>query len=386
MKIHLDSFRIFFVHQLGRIELRVAIFLPSLCGGGAEKVMVTLAQGFCSYGLKVDLVLARAEGPYLAQVPREVRIIDLNVSRVLFSLPSFVGYLRSKRPAAILTAMDHANVVALLARRLSGVSVRTIVSIHANLSDTIANASSLKTRISRYWIRPFYPWADAVVAVSHGVAKDLVSRTGLPLEKVRVIYNPVVTSELFSNASKSLDHPWFQPGEPPVILGVGRLTDQKDFQTLIHAFARVRGRRAVRLMILGEGEKRSELEALVNALELDEDVALPGFVENPYSYMRAAALFVLPSRWEGFGNVLAEAMACGTPVVSTNCPSGPAEILEDGRWGSLVPVGDVGAMAEAINIQLASDNADRMKESVVERFYANRIVNQYLDVLFPQRN
>jgi len=366
--------------------LRIAIFLPSLRGGGAEKVMVTLAQGFCNHGLKVDLVLARAEGAYLNEVPQKVRIIDLNVSRVLFSLPGLVGYLRSERPAAILTAMDHANVVALLARRLSGVAVRTIASVHNNLSNTVANASSLKSRISRYWIRPFYPWADAVVAVSQGVAKDLVSLIGLPSEKVKIIYNPVVTPELFSNASKSLNHPWFYPGEPPVVLGVGRLTDQKDFQTLIHAFAYVRERRPARLMILGEGENRSTLEALVNALVLDNDVALPGFVDNPYSYMRAAALFVLSSRWEGFGNVLAEAMACGAPVVSTDCPSGPAEILEDGRWGALVPVGNVCAMAEAISFQLDSECPEGMKESVLERFDVNRIVNQYLDVLLPQRN
>jgi glycosyltransferase involved in cell wall biosynthesis len=297
-----------------------------------------------------------------------------------------MGYLRSERPSAVLTAMDHANVVALIARRLSGVSVRTIVSVVVNLNETVANASTLKTSLTRHWIRPFYPWADAVVACSQGVAKDLVSQTGLSLEKVKIIYNPVVSSELFSNASKSVDHPWFQPGEPPVILGVGRLTDQKDFQTLIHAFAIVRDTRTVRLMILGEGENRSALEALVNSLGLVEDVALPGFVENPYSYMRAAALFVLSSRWEGFGNVLAEAMACGTPVVSTDCPSGPAEILEDGRWGSLVPVGNVCAMAEAISFQLDSECAEGMKKSVLERFDVNRIVNQYLDVLLPQRN
>jgi len=384
MKIHSGGFRIFFVHHSGWLELRVALFLPSLRGGGAEKVMVTLAKGFCNQGLSVDIVLARAEGPFLSEVPEGARIINLCASRVLFSLPGLVSYLRSERPTAILGAMDHANVVAILARRLSGVPVRTIASVHVNLSNTVANASSIKTRISRYWIRPFYPWADAIIAVSQDVAKDLVSRIGLPWEKVKVIYNPVVTPELFISAAKSLDHPWFQPGEPPVILGVGRLTDQKDFQTLIQAFDIVRKRRAVRLMILGEGEKRDALESLVNRLGLDEEVALPGFVENPYSYMQAAALFVLSSQWEGFGNVLAEAMACRTPVVSTDCPSGPAEILENGRWGSLVPVGDVNAMADAITFQLNSECAVEMTESALKRFDVSRIVNQYLDVLLPQ--
>jgi glycosyltransferase involved in cell wall biosynthesis len=364
--------------------VRVAIYLPSLRSGGVEKVMVALVRGFCKRGLDVDLVLAKAVGPFLTQVPCEARIIDLNASRVLSSLPSLVSYLRSARPVGLVSAMDHANVVALIAKRLAGVRTCTIATVHSHLTSSVAGESSLKARLTPFWIRPFYPWADAVVAVSKGVADDLVRVSKLPLTKVKVIYNPVVTSELFLKAAESVNHPWFQVGAPPVVLAVGRLTAPKDFPTLIRAFAGVRTRRTARLMILGEGEARDTLTSLARSLGVDQDVALPGFVSNPFSYMRASAVFVLSSRWEGFANVLAEAMACGTPVVSTDCPSGPAEILEAGRWGPLVPVGDAHAMTAAILSQLNSGRPPGMVDSVTARFHEDRIVNEYLELLFPE--
>ena len=194
----------------------------------------------------------------------------------------------------------------------------------------------------------FYPRADGVVAVSKGVADDLAVVIGLPRERITVIYNPVVTPELLQKAQEPIDHPWFHPGEPPVILGVGRLTKQKDFPTLIQAFALVRKERPARLIILGEGEDRYELEELIRKLGIASDVDMPGFVDNPYKYMAYSTVFVLSSAWEGLPTVLIEAMACGCPVVSTNCHSGPAEILENGKYGKLVAVGDAAGLAEAM--------------------------------------
>jgi glycosyltransferase involved in cell wall biosynthesis len=363
------------------VTLRVAVFLSSLRGGGVERVMVALVRGFCKRGLQVDLVLARAEGPYLSQAPREARIIDLNASRVLTSLPGLVRYLRSERPAGMLSAMDHVNVVALCGRKLAGVSTRVIATVHLNLSNSVADTRTLRSRLTPLWVRPFYPWADKVVAVSEGVADDIVGVTGLRREKVEVIYNPVVTSELFAKANEYLHHPWLRPDQPPVVLGVGRLTSQKDFATLIRAFAGVKAKRAARLIILGQGEDLDVLKNLAKSLDIGTDVDFLGFVENPFSYMRAAAVFVLSSRWEGFGNVLAEAMACGTRVVSTDCPSGPAEILEGGRWGPLVSVGDVTGLTNAILRQLDSGVPSGMVESVTARFHEDRIVEQYLELL-----
>jgi len=343
--------------------------------------MVNLARGFTKQGLQVDLVLAKAEGPYLSQVPKEVRVVDLGARRALCSLPGLVRYLRRERPQAMLSTLNHANIIALWAKKLARVPTRLVVREANTVSVEATNADTLKGKLMPHLIRIFYPWADAIVANSRGVAEDLMKLTDLPPDKIKVIYNPVVTPELFVKAEEPLDHPWFRPGEPPVILGVGRLTKQKDFPTLIRAFALVRKERPARLMILGEGEERPNLEALVRELGLEEDVALPGFVENPYKYMKRAAVFVLSSRWEGFGNVLVEAMALGTPVVATDCPSGPAEILEGGKWGQLVPVGNETSLARAIILALSKPvNAGELR-SRAQLFSVDGVVQLYLDLL-----
>jgi len=346
---------------------RVALFLPSLRGGGAERVMVNLAHGFVERGLQVDLVLAKAEGPYLSQVPQSVRVVDLKSKRVLYSLPGLVRYLRRERPKALLSAMDHANVVALWAKRLARVPTRVVVSVHSTISIATKRAKNMRGRMIPLFIRKFYPWADVIVAVSKGVAEDLSEITGLPEERIRVIYNPVITPEFFAKAEEPVDHPWFRPGEPPVILGIGRLTEAKDFPTLIRAFALVRKERPARLMILGEGEERPKIEALVREQGLEKDVALPGFVHNPSKYM-------LPT-------VLIEALALGTPVVSTDCPSGPREILEDGRWGKLVPVGNPEALARGIIETLSNPIRSEDLQKRARAFSMEEVVPQYLEVL-----
>ena len=362
--------------------MKVALFFHGLLGGGVERVMLNLATGFVRRGIAVDMVLGRAEGPLRPQVPPQVRIVDLRVKRMHRALPGLMRYLRTERPQALLSALDHSNVIALWARALARVPTRVVVSVHFDTSQVEAQARSLRDRFVRYWTAPFYPWAEAVVAVSQGVAEDLVHRTGLPRDKVRVIYNPVVTPDLFARAEAPLEHPWFSLGAPPVILGVGRLAKQKDFPTLIRAFARVRQVRPARLLILGEGEERAALERLVREEGLEKEVALPGFAENPYPFMKRAAVFVLSSRWEGLGNVLIEALALGRPVVATDCPSGPREILEDGRWGRLVPVGDDAALAEAILEALEAGQAPAgAPQRMVERFGLDAVVEQYLDVL-----
>ena len=357
---------------------RIALFLPSLRGGGAERVMVNLARGFAERGLAVDFVLAKAEGPYLSQLPPGVRVVDLRASRVAVSLPGLVRYLRQERPQAMLSALSHANVLAIWARSLARVSTRLVVSEHSTLSEATENATTLRARAMPLLVRLSYPQADAVVVVSHGAADDLIRLTGLPAEKVNVIYNPVVTPELFAKAHEPLNHPWFQLGEPPVILGVGRLTAQKDFRTLIRALVLVRKERPARLMILGEGEDRPKLEALVRELGLEQDVTLPGFVENPYKYMKRAAVFVLSSRWEGLPTVLIEALALGRPVVATDCPSGPREILEGGKWGKLVPPGDPEELAKGILTALQESASTSVR---LEPFTLEHAAAQYLALL-----
>ncbi|ABE59067.1 glycosyltransferase [Chromohalobacter israelensis] len=326
-------------------DKRIAVFLPSLAGGGAERVMVTLANGFAARGVPVDLVVVAAEGAYLEDVSPRVRLVELGASRVLFSLPALVRYLRRERPHALLSALNHANIIALWARKLARTRTRLVVSERNTLSRDLS--SDRFERVVPWLMRLSYPTADAIVAVSGGVADDLAQTARLPRERIDVVYNPI-NSNLPRLSEAPVVHPWLAEGEPPVIVAAGRLTVQKDFATLVEAFARVRRTHRARLVILGEGELRATLEARIEELGIAEDVALPGFVDNPYPWMRQASLFVLSSAWEGFCNVLAEAMACGTPVVSTDCPSGSAEILENGKWGRLVPVGDASALARAI--------------------------------------
>lgn len=314
--------------------------------------MVNVANGLADRGYFVDLVVADAVGTYRKDVSPAVRLVDLHASRVSLSLFPLMKYLWQERPGVLLSALNYANVIAVLACKLARVKTRVIVSDHSMLSSSLSAARLKRASPVKWLMRKTYPWADGIVAVSSGVADDLAQEIGIPRHRVSVVHNPVITDRLYDLAAQPVAHPWFLPGQPPVIIGVGRLTAAKDFPTLISAFGILKKNRSARLVILGDGELRPELEKLVAELRLENDVQLPGFLENPYSWMRSSSLFVLSSAWEGFGNVLVEAMACGTPVVSTDCPGGPAEILAQGRWGRLVPVGDATALASAMRMTL----------------------------------
>lgn len=358
--------------------LHLALFARSLGGGGgAERVVVQLAGALAERGHRVDLVLGRARGRFVDEVPQEVRLIDLahraaplaltalmrrprhlaavwpalfipGVAQVLGAIPALAGYLRSEQPIALISALEFANFAALLAIELSGQPTTSVVTVHNHLSMSIAEADRPHLRLVPRIARHLYPHADAVVGVSEGVARDLCTLLGLACEKVSTIYNPVVTASMAEQALAPVPHPWLTSPGTPVILGVGKLKRQKDFITLIEAFALARAQRDLRLLILGEGPRRAALTDLIDKRGLSSCAELIGFQTNPYAFMSRAALFVLSSAWEGFGNVLVEAMACGCPVVSTDCPSGPAEILAAGRYGRLVPVGDATALAAAM--------------------------------------
>jgi glycosyltransferase involved in cell wall biosynthesis len=334
-------------------QARLAVFVPSFRGGGAERVMLALARGFAGRGVAVDVAVAQNVGPNVPAADELFRVVDLRAGRALAALPGLARYLRREAPAVMLSALPHANVIAVWARALARASTRIVVSEHTTPSLSAALGTHRGARLLPYFMRRSYPKADAVVAVSDGVADDTAAFLHVERTAITRIYNPIVSGRLEALAAEPLDQPWFAPAAPPVVLGVGRLTAAKDFGTLIRAFAELRKRRAARLLILGEGEERGPLTALARELRVHEDVALPGFDDNPFRYMRRAGAFVLSSRWEGLGNALVEAMACGAPVVSTDCPNGPREILEGGRHGRLVPVGDYAALAGAIEACLA---------------------------------
>jgi glycosyltransferase involved in cell wall biosynthesis len=284
----------------------------------------------------------------------------------------------------VLSALNYVNIVGLWARVMAGVGTRFVVSERNTLSPAARHQRTWREFARPRLIGRFYRWADGIVAVSGGVADDLTAVTGLPRNRIEVIPNPVITPRLREMAIERLDHPWFQPGEPPVVVAVGRLAPQKDFDTLIRAFAEVRRKRLARLFILGEGPDRSALESIVASSDLGADVALPGWVTNPYPYLVRAAAFVLSSRWEGLPGALIEALYCGPPVIATDCPSGPREILDGGRHGRLVPVGDRDALARAIDQALAGRIARPGPESW-EPYEQGVVVDRYLELLLGGR-
>ncbi|HMB23181.1 MAG: glycosyltransferase, partial [Chloroflexota bacterium] len=328
----------------------------------------------------VDLVLARAEGPYMEQIPAGVRLVDLKAPRVLESVPALVKYLQHERPTALLSAM-FTNIVAVWARRLSGVHHRLIINEQNTLSSLAGNKHDLRWKLYPKLAAWFYPCANHITAVSHHVADDLARVTKIPSHRIQVIYNPVVTPDLQTKAEVPLEHPWFRAGEPPVALAIGRLTDQKAFDVLIQAFSLVRKNQPVRLLILGEGENRPALQSLILQLKLEEDVSLLGFVQNPYPYISHSSLFVLPSRWEGLPTVLIEALYLGASIVATDCPGGSREILKDGRYGELVPVDAPLRLAEAIAESLNDRRPCPPKESW-RPYHLDLVVDRYLSLLF----
>jgi glycosyltransferase involved in cell wall biosynthesis len=375
--------------QRGGEEMRepchVAIFLPSLRGGGAEKAAVNLSKGFSAKGLKVDLVLAKSEGPFLKQVPESVRIVNLKSSRILTSFFPMISYLRSRKPEILISSMNHANVVAVLASKMSRANPRTYSVVHnQNLSLLKPGSNILPFKlVADALMNIAYRKAFGVVAVSKGVASAFAGATRIPLDRIHVIPNPIDTDDIAVRNLSAPNHPWFKKMRHiPVVIGVGRLEKVKDFPTLMRAFSKIikKGCRA-RLVIAGEGSERSDLESLAESLGLGPYVSLPGFVQNPFAYMKRASVLVVSSLSESFGNVLVEAMACGTPVISTDCDYGPRETLDGGRYGPLVPVGDVNSLSDAIQKILCERPDRRALMQRAAEYSVENVTERFLEVM-----
>ena len=360
----------------------IAIFIRYLPMGGIQKIAVRLANEFAKRGHTVDLVLAKGKGALADDVHPEVRTVDLNKDRVWFALPALWAYLSEREPQVLLSLGFAANIVSTWIKPISPYNIDVFISVRSNMSMYTESNEVWYSGWTPLMIRLFYPLANKIIAVSEGVLEDLSSISSKAARKGGVIYNPVVDSEIFQKAEEPVSHPWFEE-DVPVVLGVGRLTPQKNFDLLLRTFARLRREHDARLIILGDGNQRERLEARTEALGIEDCVDLPGFVSNPYPFMANASLFALSSDFEGFGIVLVEALACGCPVVSTDCPSGPREILEDGKWGRLVPVGDEEALAAAMRKSLDEEHdPERLRRRAMD-FSVDQAVDNYLDVLFP---
>jgi|AntDeeMinimDraft_5_1070356.scaffolds.fasta_scaffold00748_11 glycosyltransferase involved in cell wall biosynthesis len=366
-------------------KYNLGFFLPSLAGGGAEKTMITLANEFSSRGHTVDLLLGKAEGPYKDKVSDDVRIIDFDAPELpgfalSSSIPYIIKYIKLKQPDVIISALFPANLVNIIATKISNTDTISIISEQNRLSRHLEHTSSKERLTLPSLIRFIYPKSDVVTAVSQGVASDLSTISGIPQEQIEIAHNASMDPDIEHLATEDVDHKFFDTGYP-VIIAVGNLTKQKDFETLLRSFAKVQENKQSRLIILGEGEKREELEQLRHRLGLDDMVDLPGFVNNPYAYLQQSSLFVLSSKWEGLPTVVIEALACGCPIVSTDCPSGPSEILKDGEYGTLIPVGDDKEMSTAILRMLEDPTpSDKLKERAND-FSTEAAAERYLELI-----
>lgn len=363
--------------------MKFAFFMPYFRDGGVETTTVRLANQLSRKGHQTELLTFKHESPYLAESSLEV--VDFDAKRTLTSVPKLVRYLRRERPDVLISAHHFANIIAVFARAISGVDVEMVVTERLQIDHVLAESRNPKDRLLPPLMRLTYPRADHIVSVSRDAGDALAEIIGVPPNRVEAIYNATLVDEIFEKAEEQVDHPWFAEDETAVILGVGRLKPQKDFETLIRTFAKVRNQRDARLIILGEGDRRQALTGLASELGVADDVDLHGFVDNPYRFMRNADVFVLSSRYEGMPNVLVEAAALGTPVVATDCPSGPRELLDDGVAGELVNVGAVDEMAESICYQIDNPEEGRSRLDAIQKkldqFRPERTAERYINLV-----
>ncbi len=346
--------------------------------------MIYLANELVEQGAEVELLVVDASGPLRPEIDERVRLTEMEAGGIIAALPFLVRYLRSRKPDALLSTLTHANVMTIWAGKFAGASARVFVREATTLS--LAERKGIRDFVLPTLARFSYPRAGGVIAVSRGVADDLIAEFGVPAEKISVVYNPSYPRDVARLMSEPTDHPWFDGNGSPVLLSVGRMTEAKDYPTLIRAFAIARRKRDLRLAIVGDGELRDRLTDLIGELALDEHVSLPGFAGNPYAFMSRASLYVLSSIREGMPNALVQAMVCGCPVVATDCKSGPREVLEDGKYGRLVPTRDPDALAAAILAGLDEPTPATLLAEAAERFAPATIGAGYLRALLRRES
>lgn len=359
----------------------VSIYLPTLDTGGAEKMLIRLAGGISDRGYDVDLVVGNLAEEISHTIPDGVRLVDLKAGRIAKTLVPLARYLHITEPDSLLSTINSANIIAIAAAHLSMTDTGVVVRMPNTRFSELNECASTTEKVVAALVPRVYPYADRIVAISEGSKRDALDAIPrLSKQDITVIHNPVIDEGITEQRSEQVEHDWFG-GDSKLILAAGRLVKEKDFDTLLRAFKRVRAQRDVRLVILGEGPKRAALELLAEELKIDDFVDMPGFVDNPYKYMASTDVFALSSLSEGFGNVIVEAMACGATVVSTDCPHGPGEILENGKYGLLVPVGNPDSLASGLDWALDNPLPESILEARARDFTLKRSVDMYIDIL-----
>lgn len=367
-----------------RTRKKLAILVSFSGQGGVERMIANLSHALIDEGIDLDILLIKHRGPHVKALPETARLIPLRARHSGTSVFEVARYLRRERPDALLAVKHRGILAAVRARALARTDTPIAGRLGTTVSAALADASSLRRSMWFRAMRKAYPALRSVIAVSQGVADDIHGITGIAQPPLRVIRNPVITDALMRAAEAPVDHPFLpttSERSEPVIVGAGRLTRQKDFATLLSAFAQVNQTRPARLLILGDGGDRDALLAQAQALGISDRVDLPGFQANPWSWMKRADVFVLSSRWEGSPNSLTEAMALGVPVVSTDCPSGPTELLAGGAVAPLVPMGDVDALAQGILKQLNQPTPTEVLQQAVAEYHARTSARAYMEAL-----
>jgi glycosyltransferase involved in cell wall biosynthesis len=349
--------------------------------------MLTLAKSFSNRGHQVELIVFDNNGSFFKEIPDNTKLFNLESKRAIFALFPLLRYLRESNPDVMLSALGHVNIIAILSKIISRVKFRLVISEHAIQSTLAKKSKSPKEKIIPMLSKFFYRFADHVIAVSQGVADNLVSSRSVSSEKITTIYNPIIKSykekvdtKTVLSVNKNFDKSKYK------MIGVGRLSPEKDYPTMLRSFEIVTKLVDIHLLILGEGEERLKIEKNIRELDLGNFVTLLGFVENPSLYIANCDLLCLSSISEGFGNVLIEALSVGTPVVSTDCPSGPNEILKGGKWGKLVKVGDHVSMSDAIITVLNGEKFVPSYSDLIDLYGIENITDLYLKLLISKKN
>lgn len=360
---------------------KIAIFIHALTIGGAERVFINLANGFCKMGYDVDIVVLSSNGGFREKVNPRVKIVDLKSKRAITSVFKLKKYISDNKPAAILSALGHINVVSIIAS--IGSNTKTIVTEHSTNSIAFAKEGGIKAWIMPILMRFFYRYATHIVAVSKGVANDLNKNIKIN-QRIETIYNPTLPKELVELTEVDTKHEWLTDKNSKIVISVGRLAKVKQFDLLINAFSLLEKEVDAKLIILGDGPEREYLREVAKTLGIADKVDMPGFTTNPYAFMAKSDLFVLSSMYEGLPTVLVEALACGTAVVSTNCPSGPYEILEAGRLGILVDDANPKSLAVAMKKALTEPAPKAMPQDL-QKYTLEYACSEYLKLIFEYK-
>lgn len=363
--------------------MRIAVFLPDFRKGGAQAMMINLANHWAASGHDVHVIAGTIEGGLSTNLHPSIPVTTGKGSGAFSGFMPLRNFLADEKPDALVSALYHANIVAgLVTATLGFRRTKIVLSERNHLSSSLNDLPFYKRVLILPLLHLAYRFADYYIGISKGVSINLEDEFGLCREKITTIYNPVVTPEFAAKAAAPADHPWLKNKDLPVLIAAGRLTTQKDYPTMLRAFASVLKEKPCRLIVLGTGNQESAIKQFAQSLGVADSVDFVGQVESPLPYMAASDIFVFSSAWEGFGNVLVEALYCGLPIVSTDCPFGPSEILENGKYGVLCPVGGHEAFARAIlNVLEKNPFPAEAQKKRAEDFSVERVSFQYLDVM-----